>query len=43
MHKLGVVCGITWSLRSIVVLAFLPTAKLVWEQAKELYSSVNNL
>ena len=24
-------------------LVFLPTAKLVWEQAKELYSSVNNL
>ena len=24
-------------------LVFLPTAKLVWEQAKELYSGVNNL
>lgn len=24
-------------------LVFLPSAKLVWEQAKELYSSVNNL
>ena len=24
-------------------LVFLPTSKLVWEQAKELYSGVNNL
>ena len=43
MRKLGVVCGITWSLRSVCSLVFLPTAKLVWEQTKELYSGVNNL
>ena len=43
MHKLGVACGIAWNLRLFVVWFSYQLLNSFWEQAKELYSGVNNL